>query len=230
MRCPKCSNPVSLGTNNPASEQGALAVGGSPSTERQRYEQPTSAPAYQVRGASDTLSDKSTGEDVVQLLVELLAKGQASANEDYNSKQFWKKRKALVCASGKHRELIARSLSEDSCEVFVAEDTRQAVETMRANQLDLILLDPEFDPTEQGAAFVVREVNVLRPAQRRRLFFILLSPSLRTMDAHSAFLNNVNAVVNLTDLPDLTRIIEVGLREFNELYREFNVAFNLSAV
>jgi hypothetical protein len=50
------------------------------------------------------------------------------------------------------------------------------------------------------------------------------------MDAHSAFLNNVNAVVNLSDVTDLTRILEVGLREFNELYREFNVAFNLPAV
>ena len=114
--------------------------------------------------------------------------------------------------------------------MFVAKDSRQAIETMRSNQFDIVLLEHEFDPAEQGAAFVVREINILRPSQRRRLFFVLLSTSLRTMDAHSAFLNNVNAVVNLADVGDLPRILEVGLREFNELYREFNVAFNLPAV
>ena len=66
---------------------------------------------------------------------------------------------------------------------------------MRENRLDVVVLDQDFDPIEQGAAFVTREVSVLRPAQRRRLFFMLLSPVLRTMESHAAFLHNVNAVV-----------------------------------
>jgi len=78
--------------------------------------------------------------------------------------------------------------------------------------------------------FVIREINILRPPQRRRLFFVLISPSLRTMDAHAAFLNNVNAVVNVADLEELQRIMEVALREYNELYREFYGAFNLTAL
>jgi len=101
---------------------------------------------------------------------------------------------------------------------------------MRANQMELVLLEPQFDSGEQGAAFVVREISILRPAQRRRLFFVLVSPSLRTMDSHAAFLNNVNAVVNINDLGDLPRILEVGFREYNELYRELNQALNLSAL
>jgi hypothetical protein len=230
VRCPKCNNPVSLGPNNPAAEQGALAVGGSPSTERQRYEHPSVAPAYEVAKSGNGSSDNRSAEEAVRLLMELLTKGQSTAGDDNTSRPPWKKRKVLLCTSEKLREQIARSLSEGSYQVFVPEDTRQAIETMRSNKLDIVLLEPDFDPSEQGAAFVVREINVLRPAQRRRLFFVLLSSSLRTMDAHSAFLNNVNAVVNLSDVTDLTRILEVGLREFNELYREFNVAFNLPAV
>ncbi len=129
-----------------------------------------------------------------------------------------------------HREPIARLLTESGYQVYVAEDTRQAVERMRSNQLAVVLLEPQFDFAEQGAAFVVREINVLRPPQRRRLFFALLSPSLRTMDAHSAFLNNVNVVVNLTDLQDLPRILDLGLRDYNDLYRDFNSALNLVAL
>jgi hypothetical protein len=96
--------------------------------------------------------------------------------------------------------------------------------------MDVVLLEPQFDPAEQGSAFVVREVNVLRPAQRRRLFFVLLSPSMRTMDAHAAFLNNANAIVNINDLDDLDRVMDISLRDYNELYRQFNTAFGLTAL
>ena len=57
-----------------------------------------------------------------------------------------------------------------------------------------------------------------------------LSPSLRTMDAHAAFLNNVNAIVNINDIEELPRIMEVALREYNELYRDFYSAFSLTAL
>ena len=142
----------------------------------------------------------------------------------------WDKRKALLCASDAFRDGIARKLAQIGYQVFVAEDTRQAVETMRASKMDVVLLEPQFDPAEQGSVFVTREINVLRPAQRRRLFFVLLSPSLRTMDAHAAFLNNVNAIVNINDIEDLPKIMEVALREYNELYREFYNAFGLTAL
>ena len=96
--------------------------------------------------------------------------------------------------------------------------------------MDMVLLEPQFDPGEQGSVFVIREINILRPPQRRRLFFVLLSPSMRTLDAHAAFLNNVNAIVNVNDVEELPRIMDVALREYNELYREFYGAFSLTAL
>lgn len=212
---------------NPASDQSALAVGGSPSTEHPRYDQAT-APPYQLAEVEKS-PDNPINEDALRSLLSLL--GQNGSNGlKANGTSSWGKRKALVCAAPQYREQVARNLSENNYQVYVAEDTRQAVETMRANQLEVVVLEPQFDVAEQGAAFVVREINVLRPAQRRRLFFVLVSPSLRTLDAHAAFLNNVNAVVNINDLGDLPRILEVSFREFNELYRELNQALSLSAL
>lgn len=227
VRCPKCKNTVNS-NSNPAAEQSALAVGGSPSTEHPRYDQMT-APAYQV-STSAVQSDTNPNEETLRMLMTLLSKGQSNHFDGPNERPSWNKRKALLCTSEQYRDQVAKSLSQNGYQVYVAEDTRQGVETMRANQMDLVLLEPQFDAAEQGAAFVVREINVLRPAQRRRLFFVLVSPSLRTMDAHAAFLNNVNAVVNLNDLTDLPKILEVGLREFNELYRELNQALSLSPI
>ena len=227
IRCPKCKSSIHSAGSSPASEQSAFGVGGSPSTEHPRYV-PTTARAYQLADVTEA-SDSSSSEEVLETLMKLLGKGSPKEVDKW-ARPSWNRRKALVCTSEPFRETIARSLTENGFQVFVADDTRQAVETMRGNQMDVVLMEPQFDSAEQGAAFVVREINVLRPAQRRRLFFVLVSPSLRTMDAHGAFLNNVNAIVNITDLGDLPRILDIALREYNELYRELNAAFHLTAL
>ena len=229
VRCPKCSATISSSGATPAVEQSALAVGGSPSTDHPRFEQPT-ARVYEPVGKTASGVEAGSANDALQMLAELLTKSSGREAQDPGARPSWNKRKVLVCASEAYREPVAKTLSDNGYEVYVAEDTRQAIETMRSKQLDIVLLEPQFDPAEQGSAFVIREVNVLRPTQRRRLFFILLSPSLRTMDAHAAFLNNVNAIVNLADLDDLDRVMEIALREFNELYREFYSAFGLTAL
>jgi len=202
-----------------------VSVGGSPSTDHPRYDQ-VIAPAYRLSDAPDQ-PEAPVNEDMMRMLMSLMSKGAIGATDNPRA---WTRRKALICTTEPFRDPVARSLTENGYQVFVAEDTRQAVETMRANQMEVVILDPQFDAIEQGAAFVVREINVLRPPQRRRLFFVLISPTLRTMDAHAAFLNNVNAVVNNNDIGELPKILEVALREFNELYRELNQAFNLTAI
>jgi predicted Zn finger-like uncharacterized protein len=228
VRCPKCNNTVSSGPASPATEQSALAIGGSPATDHPRFEQST-ARTYQPATESP-VKDPATNDDALRMIVDLLAKGSGQRADNPMARPAWDKRKALVCTSEPYRETVARKLSDTGFHVFVAEETRQAVETMRANKMDVVLLEPQFDPAEQGSAFVIREINVLRPPQRRRLFFLLLSPSLRTMDAHAAFLSNVNAVVNTADVEELPRIMEVALREFNELYRDFYSASGLTAL
>ena len=140
----------------------------------------------------------------------------------------WDHRRALVCTAEKHREQIARRLTENRYQVFIAEHTEQAIERMRESRLDVVILDPDFDLVEQGPAFVTREVSVLRPVERRKLFFVLLSSSLRTMDAHAAFLNNVNLVVNFSGLADLPDVLERAIREYDELYQDFNAVLNVA--
>ena len=230
VRCPKCNSTVSSGVASPASEHGALAVGGSPATDHPRFE-PNTARAYEPAARTTATQNGSVmPEDAVRGLLDLLSKGTSHTQEKPRARPAWDPRKALVCTAETYRETIAQRLTENGYQVYVAEDTRQAIETMRSNKMDVVLLEPQFDPAEQGSAFVMREINVLRPPQRRRIFFVLLSPSMRTMDAHAAFLSNVNLVVNVADVDELHRIMEVALREYNELYREFNAAFSLTAL
>jgi CheY-like chemotaxis protein len=168
-------------------------------------------------------------EDMSQLLSNLL-KQQVSGAKAPSSRPAWNPRKTLVCTAEVHREKIARQLTENGYQVFVAQDTGQAVDRMRENQLDVVILDPEFDSTEQGSAFVTREINILRPIQRRRVFFVLLSPTQRTMDAHAAFLHSVNAIINFKEADELFGILEHALREYNEIYKELNEALDVAAL
>ncbi len=224
VRCPKCNNEVNSasGSQNPAVEQSAVSVSSATDPSRSRFSHPKPAPMFELeQNESPAESGPAVTEKLVELLSGLINQPRAGGHSPI-SRPSWNPRRALVCLPEDEREGLARSLAENGYQVFLAEDTRQAVERMRENQLDVVIVDPRFDATEQGAVFVSREVNILRPAQRRRLFFVLLSASLRTMDSHSAFLNNVNAVVNVSDIAELPGLLEHRLRDFNELYKDFN--------
>jgi predicted Zn finger-like uncharacterized protein len=229
IRCPKCNSNVDSGPPNSVGDQSAVAAGGSPSTGNPRFEQPKPAPLYELERTGNETSASAT-EKLVELLSGIVSQPGAHQVHSEGARPSWNPRKALVCVPKEHRDGVARNLAENGYQVFVAEDAKQAVERMRENRLDVVLLDPKFDPAEQGAVFIRREVSILRPAQRRRLFFVLLSSSVRTMDSHAAFLSNVNAVVNTNEIGELPQLIEHRVREYNELYKDFNSALRLPAL
>ena len=229
VRCPKCSQTVNSSGAAPGPQKSALSVGGSPSTDPHRFERSKPAPIFETQPAAHSHEPVSAAAlELARALTELL--GQKGQGDEPVGRAAWSRRRVLLCLPDGRREGIARRLDESGYQVFVAADTRQAVERMRDNQLEIVLLDPDFDLVEQGAAFVTREVNILRPAQRRRLFFGLVSPSLRTLDAHAAFLNNANLIMNLSDLEEAPAVLERAIRDYNELYFDFFRALNAAAL
>lgn len=241
LRCPKCQaiinvQPPATATTN---DQSALAVGDSPASEHPRFEQPKLAAAFKLEGSDEASGELAAagngsapdGNELTRLLLELLQRaGGAGDKKKIADRLAWERRRALVCVAPTYRETLARLLVTNNYQVFVAADTTQAVESMREEHMDVVILDPEFDPVEQGAAFVTREVNTLRSPERRRLFFVHFSNTVRTLDTHAAFINNVNLVVNPLDAGNLPQILERSLREYNDLYRELNATLNVAAL
>ena len=227
IRCPKCNSSVEAGTGSVGPERESSR---DESIEQYRFEQPNPAPLFEPESKATEVVAGAPTAKLAELLSGLISQPRGMGGNEPYVRPSWNPRKALVCVPEEIRHSVARSLADSGYQVFVAEDTRQAVDRMRENLMDVVLLDPRFDLTEQGPVFVTREVNILRPAQRRRLFFVLLSPNLRTMDAHTAFLNNVNAIVNVNELGELHKILEHRVREFNDLYRDFNCALEVPAL
>lgn len=233
VRCPKCNAAVEAQPLHSPADQSGNGASKSPTNDPARFERPLPAPRYQqsLEPASEVnVASESIGnvEDAAKLLVELLHR--SGVDPDKKGRRRSDGKRLLLCASPMLREPAAALLAANGYDVFVAESTPQALESMREERMDIVVLDPQFDPVEQGFAFITREVNILRPADRRRLFFVSLSPSGRTFDLHAAFLNNVNLVVNPLDIEKLPRVLERAIRDFNELYREFNAVPRTSAL
>jgi predicted Zn finger-like uncharacterized protein len=236
VRCPKCQSIIQgQPATNPSEQQSALAVGETPALDNPRFTPPVAAPAFmqnKVSGEVEAYANPASKEpnDLARLLAELLQQGSPAAKQASAARLKWENRRALICVAPARREPIARSLVDSDYQVYVAEDTSQAIERMREEQMDIVILESDFDAVEQGAAFVTSEINALHPAKRRRLMFVQLSPTARTLDTHAAFVNNVNLVVNISDLDHLPQALERAIRDFNDLYRDFNTALNVASI
>jgi predicted Zn finger-like uncharacterized protein len=234
VRCPKCQASVDVHLSTAAAEPTANTSSEvSQPTAAGVFERPASAPRFEAREQeSDTDSSVAAApslSDIAKLLAAAI-KDSDSKSRINSNRPDWERRKALVCASPAYREAIAEPLAEKDYEVFVAENMAQGLGRMREERMDIVVLDANFDPLEQGVAFITREVRLLRPSQRRRLFFVYITSGVRTMDLHAAFLHNVNLVLNPSDIEQLPEALEVSIRHYNELYRPFNRALDVAPI
>jgi predicted Zn finger-like uncharacterized protein len=235
VRCPKCQQIVNAQPPAPSAPQrdALAAVGDMPSSARPQQETAAAAPAPLV-GEAQAEPEGQQEADVLRLLASLLRREQAGEVGGVRGapvaggRREWERRRALVCAGSAFGGDAARALSQSGYDVSVAGDAAQAVERMREEQLDVLVLDPEFDPRVQGSMAVGREVTAMRNSERRRLVFVLLTNAARSGDAHAAFLAGANLVVQMKEVGDLPRALEKNIRDLNELYRDFNRALGLA--
>jgi predicted Zn finger-like uncharacterized protein len=239
VRCPKCQTSV----NHPAAsadESPAASVDGSaptsadyPDSVGAQFERHASArpfnPGKQKKPVVPVKDALGGLNDVAKLLAAALQNSDARPTLA-RKRPSWDQRKALVCTSLAYRETVAELLANNNYEVFVAENMEQALGRMREERMDVLILDANFDPAEQGVVFITREVRLLRPVERRRLFFVYVTSDGRTMDLHAAFLQDMNLIVNPSDIEELPEALEISMRQFNELYSPLNRALDLSPI
>ena len=252
VRCPKCQQVINAQPPSIGGAGGALSAGGDMPVSARASREVKSAPppvfAHEPLALETNQPQPAAaaGEsDLARLLTALLqhagvaggGAAAAAATGDQESggstaaarRPAWERRRALVCVGAEQpREVIASGLANSQYEVCVAVDTTHAIERMREDKMDVVVLDAEFDAIEQGAAFIIREITSLRPAMRRRLVSVQFSPSARTADAHAAFLANVNLTVNHADAAQLPRLLERCIRDINDLYCNLNKVLNVT--
>jgi hypothetical protein len=140
-----------------------------------------------------------------------------------------KPRRVLVCLGAKADE-TARLLAKSRYKVYVAQTPAQANERLREGKTEILIFSPDFAADMGGAAVLQQKANSMYSSERRRLFLISLEDGVTTMNAHDAFLRNLNLVVNTNDLPQLPLILNRAVGDFNNLYAYFNKASNLGPI
>ncbi len=239
VRCPKCRNlvkaerPVVSGGPDIASKQ-------KPSSATKFENKPKSAPVYQAptshnqtidsAPAIQTTAGTNDSNQLLQALAALLQQGGASKSVSNSSSYDWDRQRALVCVEPQLRETVAKTLSDRNYQVYVAEDKTQAVEKMREEKMNLIVMSVLFDEQNLGEGAVRQELEFLRPPDRRRLFVILITDSEKTMDSHAAFLENANLIVHPKDVNAMSRALDISMRQYNELYHNFNSALGIGPI
>ncbi len=238
VRCPKCQASVNVepatATVEPGTPDAVTSTEAVPVLSRTPFERPVTAPLFRTSAAEadSPVAETPPGlNEIAKLLADALRhSGGPTGAVRGRTRAAWDRRKVLVCTSPAYREVIARALADQDYGVFVAENMAQGLGRMREERMDVIVLDANFDPLEQGVAFITREVRLLRPSERRRLFFVYVTAGVRTMDLHAAFLQNVNLVINPSDVDQLPEALEVSLRHYNELYRDFIRALDVAPI
>ena len=161
VKCPKCNTVTGSNGHSPASQKSGVALGGSPSTDHPRFERQKPAPAFELKNTAPAPTNVANGNsELVRALAELLDQRSSGVRRNRDGRKD--RRQVLVCAAESRREGIARRLAENDYHVFVAENTRQAVERMRENQLEIVLLDPDFDPASVMPIFMDIARHMLR--------------------------------------------------------------------
>jgi predicted Zn finger-like uncharacterized protein len=239
VRCPKCQASINARPpstdghdSEPAMPEFSEPSDASLSATSNAFAKPETAARFSVESENEsaTSGDSAAGlSDIAKLFAEALRHTDSRPSTGRN-RPAWDRRKALVCSSPAYRETIAELLVKHGYDVFVAENMAQGLGRMREERMDVIVLDANFDPVEQGVAFITREVRLLRPSERRRLFFVYVTSGVRTMDLHAAFLHNVNLVLNPSDVEQLPDALEVSIRHYNELYKPLYNALDIAPI
>jgi PleD family two-component response regulator len=132
-----------------------------------------------------------------------------------------KPRRILLCLGQKTDE-VANVLAKAGYKVYVAQTPAQANERLRDGKTEIVIFSQDFAADLGGAAVIQQKANSMYSSERRRMFLISLEDGGTTMNAHDAFLRNLNLIVNTSDLKQLPLILNRAIGDYNDLYNYFN--------
>lgn len=217
VRCPRCQNMIRVQKN---------AGEGSPTVQQLAANKP--APAVE-NGAGDFAIRESEFQinNAMKSLFAALQKGNVALEADDETGE--KPRRVLLCLGNK-RDAAAKVLGEAKFKVYTAETPAQANERLREGKTEIVIFSQDFAAEFGGAAILMQKANAMYSSERRRLFLVSLEDEGTTMNAHEAFLRNLNLIINTNDIPQMPLILNRALHDYNDLYHYINKALEIEPI
>ena len=116
--------------------------------------------------------------------------------------------------------LMSPHIEEMGYKIIHSSDVKDAVRKIRLHQFDLILLQEGFggDISEN---MVMKYLNRLAMAIRRKSFVVLLSNTFKTMDQMRAYALSVNLILNVHDLSKTKEVLSNAIKRQEAFYKPF---------
>lgn len=213
VRCPRCQNLLRVQKD---------ASGKSLSTVDQLAANKPAAAAETPADFAEKEHDASINHALRSLMTALQSDNKIEEDDE-------KPRRILLCLGDKCDD-AAKLLAKSGYKVYVAQTPAQANERLREGKTELMMFSPDFALEMGGAAVIQQKANAMYSSERRRLFLISLEDEGTTMNAHEAFVRNLNLIVNKSDLEQLPLILNRALGDYNDLYNYYNRAADLAPI
>jgi len=132
-------------------------------------------------------------------------------------------RLALVCVDVPDRQGPVKSgLQELGYTLQMADDAPEALERMRKNTFEVIVLDEEFNGATEQDNDVLTAIRALPMTARRYLFVALIGRRFGTFDHMMAFAKSVNMVIHVSDLSEVKLILGRGIADNDRFYHAYH--------
>ena len=217
VRCPRCQN--LLRVQKDASGKGLSTVDQLTATK----------PAEPAGDGTDFAAKEAELQinSALRSLMNALQSEKGALTPDVDDDE--KPRRILLCL-GDNSDEVAKILAKAGFKVYVAQTPAQANERLRDGKTEILLMSPDFASEMGGAAVIQQKANSMYSSERRRLYLISLEDGGTTMNAHDAFLRNLNLIVSTNDLPQLPLIVNRAVSDFNDLYSNYNKASGMHQI
>ncbi|REJ75312.1 MAG: hypothetical protein DWQ47_07450 [Acidobacteria bacterium] len=215
VRCPRCQNLV------------RAEAGGNGSSTVANLQSSSAAPP--VQDDANAFAEKQSEAQINGALRSLLSALQTGSSALEEKESEVQPRRVLLCL-GKSKDAASKVLVDAGFRVYVASTPAQANERLRDGKTEVLLFSPDFAEEYGGAAIIQQKINAMYSSERRRLYLVSLEEGGQTLNAHEAFLRNINLIVDTSDIEQLPMILDKSLSDFNDLYRFYNRAIGAEAI
>lgn len=113
---------------------------------------------------------------------------------------------------------LDQTLTSLGYRIDMCKEERDVIGKLSNSDYRLVLVMEDY---LNGHPNIEKHIFYLPQKKRRNMLFILVSSHHKTLDSFIAFSKNFNVVMNVSDLPKFSEILNITVSRYNDLYRGF---------
>ncbi|BCB96648.1 hypothetical protein JZK55_15700 [Dissulfurispira thermophila] len=127
---------------------------------------------------------------------------------------------ALICDDNPEtQDSINSALKNLNYKIDISTNSADTFEKVRFNQYDVIILNENFAGSTPENNEVLKFFQNMPMISRRHIFLALIGQNFKTLDNMTAFSKSVNAVINKSDIANLTNILKKSIADNEQFYK-----------